>query len=81
MTTREANLVKTRRRCLKCGKAMLTDRCHRICAKCAHTNEGLLEERAAVTPDLRHWLRTLVRTGRAWDLGSLVHTAPAAPDD
>jgi len=81
MTTRQANLAKQPRNCLKCGKTMLTDRCHRICAKCAHTNEGLLEERAAMTQDLRQWLRGFIRNDSLWDpLGSRPMALAVAED-
>jgi hypothetical protein len=67
MTTREANLLKGARACLKCGKAMWSDRCHRICVKCSHENGGILEERASVTQDLRQWLRGFVRLDHRLD--------------
>jgi hypothetical protein len=59
---------------------MVTDRCHRICAKCAHANERLLEERAATTMDLRHWLRSFVRNGRL-TRGAAPLMTPAFADD
>jgi len=31
---RKADQVKKHRRCLGCGKAMWTDRCHLICQRC-----------------------------------------------
>jgi len=34
MTIREMNLQKKKFRCLKCGRYFITDRCHRICARC-----------------------------------------------
>ncbi|MBM4037416.1 MAG: hypothetical protein FJ290_02785 [Planctomycetes bacterium] len=63
MTTRQANLAKTSRRCLKCGKLMWTDRCHRICVACSHRNEGLLDDRAHVPHELRPWLRGIAQDG------------------
>ncbi|MFP4056941.1 MAG: hypothetical protein ACLF0G_08735 [Candidatus Brocadiia bacterium] len=63
MSIREANAVKTQRRCLKCGRVMWTDRCHRLCTKCGHTNERLLETRASVTQELRQLLRQLGGVG------------------
>lgn len=40
---------------------MWTDRCHRICTKCGHSNECLLELRAATPQDVRHLLREIAR--------------------
>jgi len=60
MTTRQANLVRSRRRCLKCGRPMWTDRCHRVCVACSHRNEGLLDDRARVPQELRPLVRGLV---------------------
>ena len=40
MTIREANRVKKHRSCLRCGRAMWTDRCHRICRKCRRRDMG-----------------------------------------
>jgi ribosomal protein L32 len=59
MSIRESNSVKSLRRCLKCGKAMWTDRCHRVCPKCSHENEEVTDSRAGVTPDVRRFLRGL----------------------
>ncbi|MBM4033742.1 MAG: hypothetical protein FJ291_18445 [Planctomycetes bacterium] len=60
MTTRQANLLKSSRRCLKCGKPIWTDRCHRLCVACANRNEGLVDDRGSVAHELRPWVRTLV---------------------
>ncbi len=38
MTVKEANEVKKHRPCLRCGRMMFTDRCHRICKKCHRRN-------------------------------------------
>jgi hypothetical protein len=38
MTTRTCNLKKKWRRCLKCGRKMHTDRCHRLCLRCREEN-------------------------------------------
>ena len=62
MSVREANLAKSARRCLKCGKVMWTDRCHRLCVACGHSNEALLEERVSVTRDVLRWLRASIYT-------------------
>lgn len=40
MSVRQANALKRTRRCLKCGRLMWTDRCHRICKKCRRRNEA-----------------------------------------
>ena len=61
MTLREANRLKALRPCLKCGKLILTDRCHRLCTKCGHANEKLLEPRVATPQETLHWLRSLGR--------------------
>ncbi len=61
MSVRQANALKRTRRCLKCGRLMWTDRCHRICTKCGHSNECLLELRAATPQDVRHLLREIGR--------------------
>lgn len=34
MSIRDANRVKKRLTCLRCGRPMWTDRCHRICPRC-----------------------------------------------
>jgi len=81
MTAREANLVKQTRRCLKCGRMMWTDRCHRICVKCGHENDGLLEDKASVGDDVRHWLRTFVRNEQTWPSAGLPTLAPALQED
>lgn len=38
MNGRELNRVKKIMKCLRCGRDMLTDRCHRICAVCKRRN-------------------------------------------
>ena len=38
MTIRRSNLKKKWRRCLKCGRKMHTDRCHRLCVRCREEN-------------------------------------------
>ena len=63
MLVKELNSAKATRRCLKCGKPMWTDRCHRICTKCGHANEGLAEPRVARSPDLRDLLHSLAAQG------------------
>lgn len=60
MSIRESNSVKSLRRCLKCGKTMWTDRCHRVCPKCSHDNEEVTDSRVGVTPDVRRFLRGLL---------------------
>ena len=35
---RSDNLQKKWRPCLKCGRRIWTDRCHRFCGKCANIN-------------------------------------------
>jgi len=81
MSIRELNAAKRTMRCLKCGKAMMTDRCHRICTKCSHTNEGLVENKASVTPDVRHVLRSIGGNGLGWSLGSLLAAMPVLQED
>lgn len=50
MTMREANRSKKLLGCLKCGRTMYTDRCHRICPKCHQKNskEGRIRQTASV---------------------------------
>jgi cytochrome c-type biogenesis protein CcmH/NrfF len=66
MSIREANALKGSRRCLKCGKTMWTDRCHRICPKCSHANEHLMENRATLAQDLLQVVRQLPSGGSRW---------------
>ena len=81
MTTRQANLAKTSRRCLKCGKLMWTDRCHRICIACSHRNEGLLDDRVCVPHELRPWLHEAAR-GEGYSPGApYLSTLPALVED
>jgi hypothetical protein len=40
VTTLEANQTKKWLRCLRCGLAMWTDRCHRICRSCSRDNRA-----------------------------------------
>ena len=42
---------------------MWTDRCHRICTRCAHDNEALTEPRVALPRDVRRCLEAL---GGTW---------------
>ena len=35
---RAANLVREQRPCLRCRRPFLTDRCHRVCSRCARRN-------------------------------------------
>ena len=46
MTMREANRHKKWLNCLKCGRRIYTDRCHRICPKCHQKNakEGRIRQ-------------------------------------
>lgn len=39
-SAREGNLEKKKFRCLRCGREFLTDRCHRICARCHKANRN-----------------------------------------
>ena len=39
MSTREENLKKRKLPCLKCGREMHTDRCHRVCRRCHRKKE------------------------------------------
>ena len=41
MSVRDANRRRRWRPCLKCGRMMHTDRCHRICKRCKAENEFL----------------------------------------
>ena len=52
MTVRVLNALKATRRCLKCGDPMWTDRCHRICTRCSHANEGMGQPPEALTREL-----------------------------
>jgi len=63
MMVKELNRRKSTRHCLKCGKPMWTDRCHRICTHCAHDNDGLTECHVAVGPEVLQFLRSLSRHG------------------
>ena len=45
----EKNKERHQRKCLKCGRKFVTDRCHRICRKCTKENYD-------VTPVSRHEL-------------------------
>jgi hypothetical protein len=49
VTTLEANRTKKWMRCLKCGLAMWTDRCHRICRACSRDNLACPPPLTAVT--------------------------------
>ena len=81
MTVRRANALKRTRRCLKCGKAMYTDRCHRICPKCAHENERLLDGRAATSQELRRFFRQLATGGSlVWQQDSIAILSSAVED-
>jgi hypothetical protein len=66
MSIRESNGVKSRRQCLKCGKEMFTDRCHRICPKCAHENERYARGQITLPQDVRHVMRDLCTLEAGW---------------
>jgi len=38
MTIKKANTTKKKLPCLRCGRRMWTDRCHRICGRCKRRN-------------------------------------------
>ena len=80
MSIRETNALKFMRRCLKCGKPMWTDRCHRICPKCAHDNEGVNDARITVTADIRQFLRSLLSEELGWR-DALPREFPAQVED
>lgn len=80
MLVKELNSLKATRQCLKCGKPMWTDRCHRICTKCAHANEGLIEPRVALSPDLLQLLRGVAHQGQIGLPAALGSLAAAAED-
>jgi len=42
---RDKNLEKKWRRCLKCGRKLWTDCCHRLCSKCTEENQSKYEPR------------------------------------
>ena len=50
MTIIDANTQKAHYTCLRCGRIMWTDRCHRICKRCQRRNR---EEGTPVRPPLR----------------------------
>jgi len=50
MSLRKLNLKKKWRPCLKCGRKMMTDRCHRICRSCRLSNAGLVRRSGAMSP-------------------------------
>jgi hypothetical protein len=66
MSIREANARKARRRCLKCGKVMFTDRCHRICTRCTHQNEKLTDNWVELPQDLCRDMRALCLAEAGW---------------
>ena len=70
MSIRELNAQKATRRCLRCGKPMWTDRCHRICTKCSHTNEAMGEPYTALTRDVR-LVRQQTGEGLVWKTAGL----------
>jgi hypothetical protein len=39
MSIRDANRAKKWLSCLKCGRPIYTDRCHRVCPKCHQKND------------------------------------------
>jgi len=45
MTARESNLEKKRRRCLKCNRKIISDRCHRLCARCRDDNANTFDRK------------------------------------
>lgn len=53
MSIKDANAVKKLRPCLRCGKAMHTDRCHRICRKCHRRNNAQHEKSTVRISSLR----------------------------
>ena len=81
MTTRQANLTKTLRRCLKCGREMRTDRCHRLCVPCATANEELADSRGWIAPEFRGWVRGLSDAGNAFGGGAGLAAMPALMED
>ncbi len=56
MTARESNLEKKRRRCLKCNRRMISDRCHRLCPRCRDDNANTFDRKPlhSINPD-RPW--------------------------
>ena len=51
MSIRERNQKRRWRPCLKCGRSMHTDRCHRLCRRCRAENEHLGRCRRVSIPD------------------------------
>ena len=45
MTTRKANLEKKWRKCLRCGRKLFSDRCHRTCVRCRDDNSNRFERK------------------------------------
>ena len=62
VTTRQANLAKMTRPCLKCGRTIRTDRCHRICVACSHRNDAVLDRGGRVPYELRRFVRCVLAT-------------------
>lgn len=60
MSIRDANLVRKWRPCLKCGRLIRTDRCHRLCVACSHRNDGVLDRRGPVPHELAPVLRGIL---------------------
>lgn len=57
MSTRACNLEKKWRKCLRCGKKMKTDRCHRTCPRCRDDNTNRFERKAV----------KVATSGKRWD--------------
>ena len=47
MSLRQDNVSKKWRPCLKCGRRILTDRCHRFCRKCTRGNNRVGTQKTA----------------------------------
>ncbi len=81
MTTRQANLLKGFRRCLKCGKRIWADRCHRLCIRCSRRNEGVADCRGRVAHELRPWVRGLLLADEWPETSSALASPPSLAED
>jgi Zn finger protein HypA/HybF involved in hydrogenase expression len=68
MTIRQLNLEKKAFRCLKCGRTFITDRCHRICARC---KKAMFRYREGIRPVLVYATDMEVTGGARFDFDRL----------
>ena len=51
LSIRQANIQKKWLTCLRCGRKMKTDRCHRLCRRCRLAIQGVRDQAAPVALD------------------------------